>query len=312
MVQLQLVVTIFVFVMALAFPAAAQQTDPTKALPATTSMQVEEPPDSPENETVEQKLERLKDWRDGRKARAKRLAEEQVPVVLDSDKQNDILADSIVVEVKEANEAAEEEVARYDTPAMRKIRKDRDVAEKRKMQDQARIAQSNQMASVIGCDASTQVLTDQVEQRRRAFDVSAGVSIVNASDISWNIRSESRALGHIVKDVCPGGSLGLQFVRSFWADFANWSPIQLGRNRNRQRETIVLVATGKVVDKDGKLLRTEVRSHTIILDRMNWEATSTTVFQLNGNFLPRERVQMEARPPRTPRVRTRTSPRGDE
>ncbi len=214
-IMVQIFVTVCVFVMALAFPAAAQTPDFKATAPTATSAEAEEPPDGPENETVEERLKRLKDWRDGRKARAKRLAEEQVPVVLDSEKQNDILADSIKVEVEDANKKATKKVSKYDTPAMRKERKDREDAEK-EAREAAEAQTEFQQNTGLVCpnpDDKANVFIHPESGKRAVRRSHSTMEIRNLLGVPVDILLESGGEDPIaVERMCPGGRISLQKV----------------------------------------------------------------------------------------------------
>ncbi len=211
--MVQLIVTVFVFVMALAFPAAAQTTQ--QATVPATSTEVEEPPDGPENETVEEKLARLKDWRDGRKARMQRMAQEQIPVVLDSDKQNGILADSIVMEVEDANESAEKKVSKYDTPSMRKVRKERAKAEKEAREAAAAQIEFQRDTGLVcpNPDDKAKVFIHPESGRRNIRRSHSTMEITNSLDVPVDILFASGGEDPIaVERMCPGGRISLQKV----------------------------------------------------------------------------------------------------
>lgn len=197
---------------------------------------------------------------------------------------------------KKADEARKKSYSKEEREALKQLESDA----KKGISKNKEVSNLNELASVLGCDNSTQVLTNQVEQRSR-FRTRAHITVVNASDIPFNIRTESRYLGHVVKDVCVGGSLGLHFTSSFWSNWNRLSPIQFRGTRGNRTTTeeIVLVAIGHVIDEDGHLIRTIEKRHVIRLNTSTGRISGTTIFNIKGMFLPRKRAVRE------PRVRTR-------
>jgi len=186
-----------------------------------------------------------------------------------------------------AEKQAQREIKKADTPDMRQAR--REIAKERREEEKiAKVdRQIEERASVLGCGPETEVLNEKAEQKRGAFGRSAEVTLVNSSDIPWNVRTDSRHLGHIVKDLCVGGSLGIHLNRSFWQ---NWRESFQSRNgRRNTMETIVLVAIGTVIDENGKITRTVVRRFIIRFYPWRNEVSTTGVFELNGTYLPRVR-----------------------
>ncbi len=216
------------------------------------------------------------------------------PVTL-SDEQARVIERAEEIKRERAERQAQRELKKSDTPEMKEARREIEK-ERREEEKQAKAdRQIDQRASVLGCGPETQVLTEKAEQKRGAFGRSAEVTLVNSSDISWNIRTDSRYLGHIVKDLCVGGSLGLHFTRSFWQNLRETSQIQSRGSRRNMMETIVLVATAApIVDANGTVKVPRPQTFRIRLNRRTNEVSTTGVFELRGTYLPRVR---------TPRVR---------
>lgn len=255
---------------------------------------------------------RDKEEKEGRKARSAQNEEEAYGRVINSERERGIRARGQEIAEERAEKRVESRIRRADTPEEARARREVTKTEREHKKQEEALDRANALASIIGCDSGTEVLHAGAEQRRGAFGTSAEVTVVNASDIPWNIRTDSRYLGHIVKDICVGGSMGLHFTRSFWQRWREWSPIQAGRGGNRrQQETILLVATGTVKDESGQVIRTVVRELRVRINSRTNEVSRTDSFILRGNYLPKEsKAGASGTTGLAPRVRRPRRPRG--
>lgn len=211
--MVQIVVVMFSLVMALAYPVKAESQEVTPPTTKVVEEDLDAILDGPENETVEQKLKRLEEWKKARKARMERLVKEQIPVVIDGEKQDSILADSIKIEVGEAEEKAEDSVSRYDTPAMRKVRKDRERAEKN-ARDAEKYAFESKRNTGLRClnqKDYNNVVVHPGSSKRYAVRSHSTMFIRNTLNVPVDIMFASGSEDPIaVEQLCPGGSISIQ------------------------------------------------------------------------------------------------------
>ncbi len=197
---------------------------------------------------------------------------------------------------KKAHEERKKTYSKEELQALKELENDAKKLAKLE-EDQA---DRNVLASVAGCDGIN-VLTNDVEQKPLWARQRAHTTVVNASDIDFNIRVDSRYIGRAVEDICPGGEFGLHFTTSFWRDLWNASPIGIGIGRNRTptrrnlNERILLVATGQVRDEEGRLVRTIVKRFTVSLNQNQNQNSRTRAFVIQGPFLPKKRMVREPR-----------------
>lgn len=184
---------------------------------------------------------------------------------------------------KEANKLVDQEIARGDKEEA-KSRKDEIKAVKA-------AEKLNDGADLIGCSSGeTQVLTKGLQYRWYRGQ-QTGITVVNTSSVNWQIRTEWRGQGHVVRDLCSGGSLGLHFSSSQWRGMPWWSPVQFGSpyggsyNHYRNYEEVLIVAIATVKNGEDKD-RTIVKSFPIMLNTQTWSVDRAYLFEIKDDPKP--------------------------
>lgn len=169
-------------------------------------------PEDPSQDTLEQRLERMKEYKKATRERTKRLVNESLESTLDDELEDAIQQRASEIEVEQAEKKARKRVAKYDTPAMKKARKE--IMDR---ENDLRVAYRDQFetkkSTALSCpnpDDSQRVFIHPSMKHGFDFILHSRMTITNNTPYTIHIRRNAGGgVTNIVSNLCPGGTLSL-------------------------------------------------------------------------------------------------------
>lgn len=160
--------------------------------------------------TLEQKIEALEKELQATKERTKRLKEEAIEAAVDNDVEEEIRRRAREIELEKAEKEARKKLEKYDTPAMRKARKEiKDREENLREGIEAQIeARKNTGLYCPNEDDVNEVFIHPSIRHSYQSVVHSRMTIENKTDATLHIRrTAGRSVTNLVENMCKGGTI---------------------------------------------------------------------------------------------------------